>query len=251
MNELGGNAGAAQAANNEMQKYSDEEQKWRENLKVDDEVDAWKEDTEFKVKEWARARVVACFHYPATGKLATVRVKFVNDITVSEMGITIDSERLAMPGTKREDDEWRGKLKKGDIVDAQDRCNSWYEATVINGEEREKPLFPTIKIGFRQYHAQGSKSDDMGNYFGFSSAADEHIGSYTVRIQKPYTYSKKSSLKINTETKPADPTPNSGVSLLNQHQDEQDLKMLENEKDIIFTTERSRCKSTFFIQMMN
>lgn len=88
----------------------------------------------------------------------------------------------------------------------------------------------------------------MGNYFGFSSAADEHIGSYTVRIQKPYTYSKKSSLsQSKTESKPTDPTPSSGVSLFNQHQDEQDLKMLENEKDIIFTTERSRCKSTFFI----
>ena len=217
MNELGGDAGKAQAVNSEMPKYSDEEQRWRENLKVDDDIDAWKEDTEFSVKEWSRGKVVACFHYPATGKLATVRVKFVNDITVSEMGVPIDSDKIARPCTKRENDDWRGKLKKGDVVDAQDRCNSWYEATVIEGEERESPLMPMIKIGFRQYHAQGSKSDTMGNYFGFSSAADEHVGAYTVRIQKAYSYSKKSNLKNSSESKPAEATPSSGVSLFNQH----------------------------------
>jgi len=37
----------------------------------------------------------------------------------------------------------------------------------------------------------------MGKYFGYSSAADEHIGSYTVRIQPAYRYSKKGNSSMH------------------------------------------------------
>ena len=50
---------------------------------------------------------------------------------------------------------------------------------------------PMIKVGFRQYSNMGDKEDSMGKFFGFSEKLDEHIGSYTVRIQKPSTYSNK------------------------------------------------------------
>lgn len=43
----------------------------------------------------------------------------------------------------------------------------------------------------------GAKTDDMGKYFGFSSVADEHIGSYTVRIQPAYRFSKKGNATAN------------------------------------------------------
>ena len=56
---------------------------------------------------------------------------------------------MAIYNTKREPDEWRAKLKKGDVIDAQDKCNTWYEATVITGEERTDALMPMIKVGFR------------------------------------------------------------------------------------------------------
>jgi hypothetical protein len=63
-----------------------------------------------------------------------------------------------------------------------DKCHVWYEATVIDGEERSECIMPFVKVGFRQYGSQGPKSDEMGNYFGMSSSQDEHIGAYTVRI---------------------------------------------------------------------
>jgi hypothetical protein len=30
-----------------------------------------------------------------------------------------------------------------------DKCGTWYESTVIEGELRPNPTFPTIKVGFR------------------------------------------------------------------------------------------------------
>lgn len=151
LNQLGGDAGKAEAKTN-LSQYSEDETHWRENLTVDTLLDAYKEDSEFKLSMWSLARVTNCFSYPISGKLATVRIKFVNDITVPDIGVTIDSDKIAPLGTKREPDEWRSKLKKGDIVDAKDRCQTWYESTVIEAEEREEPLMPMIKVGFRQYH---------------------------------------------------------------------------------------------------
>jgi len=40
-------------------------------------------------------------------------------------------------------------LKRGDEVDAMDRCQTWYLSTVIVGEERTDAKFPNIKVGFR------------------------------------------------------------------------------------------------------
>ena len=66
-----------------------------------------------------------------------------------EVILPIHSDKFAIYNTKREPDEWRAKLKKGDVIDAQDKCNTWYEATVITGEERTDALMPMIKVGFR------------------------------------------------------------------------------------------------------
>jgi len=40
----------------------------------------------------------------------------------------------------------------------------------------------------------------MGNYFGFSEKMDEHIGSYTARIQKKYTRCNGPSGKSTPQT---------------------------------------------------
>jgi hypothetical protein len=38
---------------------------------------------------------------------------------------------------------------------------------------------------------------------------------------------------------------------MNKHQDEQDLKMLSAPGDVIYATERTKCKSTVFVAMLN
>jgi len=98
---------------------------------------------------WSVARVDALNKDTQTGRLLSVILKFENDISVPAMTETIDSEKFAPLGSKREPDEWRAKLKRGDVVDALDRCNSWFEATVVQGEERTECLMPMVKVGFR------------------------------------------------------------------------------------------------------
>ena len=66
-----------------------------------------------------------------------------------------------------------------------DRCLHWYTSTIIEGEERTNYAMPMLKVGFRQYNPEGDREDAMGRYFGFYDKIDEHIGAFTVRIQKP------------------------------------------------------------------
>jgi hypothetical protein len=91
------------------------------------------------------------------GNTKTVKVSFVNEITVSPISVPIDSDLIAPLGTKAEPDDWRSQLKAGDIVDAMDRCSTWYLSTVIIAEERKDAKFPNIKVGFRQYASNGDK----------------------------------------------------------------------------------------------
>jgi hypothetical protein len=86
----------------------------------------------------------------------------------------------------------------------------------------------------------------MGAYFGFSEKMDEHIGSFTVRVQKPYTYCNKSSTSkptLQTEVKP--------MVSQNSEQDKTDMLMLDQPNTIIYSTERNQCKSSMLVQMVN
>jgi hypothetical protein len=119
---LGGDAGKALAVTN-FSNFSPDETNWRQNLTVDTLLDAFKIDETFKLSMWSIGKVTECFKDPKSGRLATIRLKFINDISVKEISVPIDSENIAPLGTKRESDEWRQSLKKGDVIDAMDRCS--------------------------------------------------------------------------------------------------------------------------------
>jgi hypothetical protein len=118
---------------------------------------------------------------------------------------------------------------------------------------------PMIKVGFRQYQANGPKNDEMGDYFGYGSTADEHIGAYTVRIQPVNTYSKTHTTKVDVSTSSEPSVYNSGnvkstveaPAMHKPEQDEADLAMLEKEGQTIFVTERQKHKSVAFVQIVN
>ena len=162
-------------------------------------IDAFKTDGNFKISCWSRGQIEEVFK-DTKGNTTTVKISFVNDIQVSPLSVPIDSDLIAPLGTKSDVEEWnwRQNLKVGDKVDAMDRCSTWYIATVIVAEERAEAKFPNLKIGFREYASNGDKSDAMGSFFGFTEKMDEHIGSFTVRIQRPYTYINKSTLQKST-----------------------------------------------------
>ena len=93
---------------------------------------------------WAAAKVSELILDSKSSQITSIKLKFVNDISVNELCCPIDSEKFAPYNSKREPDEWRATLKKGDVVDALDRCNTWYEATVIKGEERSEFIMPMV-----------------------------------------------------------------------------------------------------------
>lgn len=45
----------------------------------------------------------------------------MHDITVGVIKCSVYCDRIAPLNSKREPDDWRYKLKKGDVVDAMDR----------------------------------------------------------------------------------------------------------------------------------
>ena len=65
-----------------------------------------------------------------------VKIKFLNDITVQEVTLPLDSPDMAKLNTNSSDFQWREDLKKGMVVDAMDKGGTWWQATVIIPETR-------------------------------------------------------------------------------------------------------------------
>ena len=90
--------------------------------------------------------------------------------------------------------DWREKLKSGDEIDVMDKYKCWSTGTVVwvdprflKNEDDISMGMPMMKVGFRQYQEDGDKKDEVGAFFGYSSALDEIIGMWSARIQKPGT----------------------------------------------------------------
>ena len=81
---------------------------------------------------------------------------------------------------------------------------TWFSATVIEPDPRTDAVHKMTKIGFRQYDALGDKSDEMGNYFGFTERVDEHIGDYSLRLQLPGTYTQTGGVNVLSLNLPID-----------------------------------------------
>ena len=80
------------------------------------------------------------------------------------------------------------QLEAGDLVDCMDNERDWYKSTVLasrmvpgaNGEPVKQ-----IRVGFRNYHEEGSKTDDAGEtFFGWSSKYDIWMGVTEPLVQR-------------------------------------------------------------------
>ena len=81
----------------------------------------------------------------------------------------IDSIYLAPLGSRSKQFDWRLGLKKGDLVDAIDTANVWYNSTVISVDKDE------LIIAYRVYNENGEKSDEFGKFTGWSNKFDSKI----------------------------------------------------------------------------
>ena len=111
---------------------------------------------------------------------------------------------------------------------------------------------PKITIGNRIYHKDGDKEDARGKYFGKSSVCDETIPLHSIRIQKSQTYSKMSGFELTGKFL-TDKTVKVEKSAdeVNKDQDLSDLLLVQSPGEIIFATERTKCKSTMLVSLLN
>ena len=125
---------------------------------------------------------------------------------------------------------------------------------------------PMLKCGFRQYHENGEKHDDMGNYDGYSEQMDEFIGIQSMKLQKPYSQTtlkdlagnsvkmsaetieeiKNSNTYLGTKTKLATPWEKQ------QKEDAKDMEAITEEgPSMIVAVERPSCKSKLLVELLN
>ena len=90
--------------------------------------------------------------------------------------------------TFTQDYEWRYSLKQGDNIDCMDNEKDWYKSIVLKFRmqtNRDDEKVQEILVGFRNYHQEGSKTDDDGNkFFGWSDRYDSWVSTGDIRVQK-------------------------------------------------------------------
>ena len=151
------------------------------------------------------------------------------------------------------------------MVDALDKNKVWYTATVVwvdpRFEKGEDTAMPMIKVGFRQYQEDGEKSDEMGAYYGYSSALDEIIGMWSARIQKPFTQTKMADLTGNTvkisdeDMAKLSASMKSAATVISDwekqsKQDVKDMEQVTEEGAVIVAVERESCKSPLLVELL-
>ena len=189
------------------------------------------------------------------GLIKFVRVQFENDGSVEAQMFRFDSDEIAPYKIKTQQEDWRYNLKKMDVVDIMDENKVWRQATILEPEPRKEYKFPLMKVGFRQYHEHGEKSDKIGKYDGWTEAMDAFICPFSVRVQKSGVMCKQFDIAegiMKSETIHApSKKPDNDKQYKKEMQDKSDMEMIQNEGDIIYATERHNCKSTALVAMIN
>ncbi|CDW89068.1 ubiquitin carboxyl-terminal hydrolase family protein [Stylonychia lemnae] len=223
-------------------KLSLEEKNWRQSLQIGSKVDAVKIDYEFNLKMWAKGEIHSIVN-------DIFLVAFENDIkSLTSRFLPWYSPEIDRYDTKSSGDEWRASLQKGDLVDGYDSTKKWYQSQVqyretVKDEDRE---VHRLRIGFRIYHPEGSKTDDdQRKYFGWSEKFDETIPAYSPRIQKFQTFAKV----------PGDNQKN--VNNNSQYEetidDQMDLLLFGRipEEEQVYAVLRRRCRSSLLVNFLN
>jgi hypothetical protein len=104
--------------------------------------------------------------------------------------LSLSSKEVIPQGTRVTDEDiaWRFSLSKDDVIDCIDQLGCWYESTVLEVIETEysSGTIKEMKIGFRVYSENGTKSDMSEPYLkyeGWSNTYDVVINAFSNRIQ--------------------------------------------------------------------
>jgi len=160
---------------------------WRKDLDVGSRVDAVKLDPEFQRKAWAYGTVVE-----VDGD--ELRIHFDADIEKCDRFLPRNSAYVQPFESHKEHIQWRFEIQENDLLDCYDTASDWYNCTITGirttvietGEEATE-----VKIAYRVYQEDGGKSDEIGNFRGWSKKYDEWLNVHDPRIQKYDSMAKR------------------------------------------------------------
>ena len=170
-----------QIPEDELKRLRSANQEWRRDLSVGDMVDAIIDDQLTRCSGWSQARIDQI-----NGD--TLHLEFIHDVKTADRYLDRWSVEIAQFETKtKESFEWKATLKANDQVDAKDNT-VWNKSTILEINDVTVAPGRIVKmatIGFRVYCEGGTKSDERGQFEGWSNRFDEKVSIFSPRIQ-PY-----------------------------------------------------------------
>lgn len=120
--------------------FDAEEVKWRDNLKVGDDVDAIKLEKVPECRCWARGKITKRTEPAGPNEPVRLSVSFIEDSKDTDRELSVYSRELAPieQGKSAELDKFREGIKAGDFIDCYDTTKAWYKSTVLSLETQEK-----------------------------------------------------------------------------------------------------------------
>ena len=124
-----------------------------------------------------------------------MQLEFIYDIKLIDKYLDRFSVNIAPFESKsKEIWEWKATIQVGMLVDAHDK-SVWNKSTILEIKEEQIGPNRSVKlalVAYRVYQEKGTKTDEKGNYEGWSMKFDEWIAIYSPRIAPFYTKTSKS-----------------------------------------------------------
>jgi hypothetical protein len=120
-----------------------------------------------------------------------------------------DSPELSVAGSRVADWSWRETMKPDDNLDILDQQGIWFLGTILRKESPTK-----IKIGYRIYYPEGTKSDEKGRFEGWTSKYDETFSIYSILLQRSNSITKKGTVYCRKELDNEGSIPDDSVDIL-------------------------------------
>lgn len=123
-----------------------------------------------------------------------LQLEYIYDIKLMDKYLDRYSVNIAPFESKsKEVWEWKATIQAGMLVDAHDK-SVWNKSTILEIKEEQIAPGRVVKlalIAYRVYQEKGTKSDEKGNYEGWSCKFDEWIAVYSPRLAPFFSKTQK------------------------------------------------------------
>ena len=219
--------------NPEIRPESEETQQWRIGLAVGSKLDAVKWEVQSDRKCWARGLVAGL-------EEGLLKISFEEEGEECDRLLDRGSHEIGIYNTRSKNDSWRDKLRPGSLVDCIDASNIWYNSTVLERRETEnthRSFTTEVLIGFRVYETYGEKTDEKGNYRGWSSKFDTWI---SIRSPKLAPFGMNGRMWVIPHVNHTE------EGIIDDSND-----MLETEPNTFCVTRPKKCSSVVLVKVLN